>query len=86
MATITRATLDSYARRACMDLDLPTGDIWIQQGESGYAVMQTVGLGARDLDCCLTAKEAFLLLCGLSYGAQIRLKSLVAAEKAEARI
>jgi len=69
-----------------MDLDLPLGDIWIQQSGSGYAIMQTVGLGARELDSCLTAKEAFILLSGLSYGAQIRLKSLVAAEKAAARI
>ena len=72
MARITRATLDSYARRAAIDLGLPVEEIWIQNSETGYSVFRQFGAGAQALVECLNAKEAYYFLRGLSCGSQLR--------------
>ena len=86
MATVNRTTLDSYAHLAAINLGLPINDVWVEKSDSGYAVRQLHGHGAAELAACLTANEAFHFLHALSIGAQIKLKTLRAAEKEEARI
>ena len=76
MTRITRATLDAYAKRASMDLDLPVDDVWVEHSTTGYAIRKRQGPGAHELDACLTAKEALTFLRGLSTGAQIAALSL----------
>ena len=86
MAAISRVKLDAYAHLAAINLGLPINDVWVEKSHSGYVVRQLHGHGAAELATCLTANEAFHFLHALSVGAQIKLKTLRAAEKEEARI
>jgi len=86
MATVNRTTLDSYAHLAAINLGLPINDVWVEKSASGYAVRQQHGHGAAELAACLTINETYQFLQALSIGAQIKLKTLRAAEKEEARI
>jgi hypothetical protein len=86
MATISRPKLDAYAHLAAINLGLPIDDVWVEKSDSGYAVRQQHGHGAAELAACLTASEAYQFLNALSIGAQIKLKTLRAAEKEEAKI
>ena len=86
MATVSRVQLDSYAHLAAINLGLPIDDVWIERSDTGYAIRQQHGHGAAELAACLTASEAFHFLNALSIGAQVKLKTLRAAEKEAARI
>ena len=86
MATVSRAKLDAYAHLAAINLGLRIDDVWVEKSDSGYAVRQQHGHGAAELATCLTASEAFHFLHALSIGAQVKLKTLRAAEKEAARI
>ena len=86
MATVNRVKLDAYAHLAAINLGLPIDAVWVERSDSGYAIRQQHGHGAAELAACLTASEAFHFLNALSIGAQVKLKTLVAAEKEAARI
>ena len=86
MATISRPKLDAYAHLAAINLGLPIDDVWVEKSDSGYAVRQQHGHGAAELAACLTASEAFHFLHALSIGAQVKLKTLRAAEKEAVKI
>ena len=86
MATISRTKLDAYAHLAAINLGLPIDAIWVERSDTGYAIRQQHGRGAAELVACLTANEAYQFLQGLSIGAQVKLKTLRAAEKEAARI
>ena len=86
MATISRAKLDAYAHLAAINLGLPIDAIWLERSDCGYAIRQQHGRGAAELAACLTPSEAFHFLHALSIGAQVKLKTLRAAEKEAARI
>ena len=86
MATISRAKLDAYAHLAAINLGLPIDAIWLERSDTGYAIRQQHGRGAAELAACLTANEAYQFLQALSIGAQVKLKTLRAAEKEAARI
>ena len=86
MATVNRVKLDAYAHLAAINLGLPIDAIWLERSDTGYAIRQQHGRGAAELAACLTASEAYQFLNALSIGAQIKLKTLVAAEKEVARI
>ena len=86
MATISRTKLDAYAHLAAINLGLPIDAIWVERSDTGYAIRQQHGRGAAELAACLTANEAYQFLQALSIGAQVKLKTLRAAEKEAARI
>ena len=86
MATVNRVKLDAYAHLAAINLGLPIDAIWLERSDTGYAIRQQHGRGAAELAACLTANEAFHFLNALSIGAQVKLKTLVAAEKEAVRI
>jgi hypothetical protein len=86
MATISRPKLDAYAHLAAINLGLPIDAIWLERSDSGYAIRQQHGHGAAKLAACLTANEAYQFLNALSIGAQVKLKTLRAAEKEMAKI
>ena len=86
MATISRTKLDAYAHLAAINLGLPIDAIWLERSDTGYAIRQQHGRGAAELAACLTANEAYQFLQALSIGAQVKLKTLRAAEKEAARI
>jgi hypothetical protein len=86
MATVNRVKLDAYAHLAAINLGLPIDDVWVEKSDSGYAIRQQHGHGAAELAACLTANEAYQFLNALSIGAQVKLKTLRAAEKEAARI
>lgn len=86
MATISRPKLDAYAHLAAINLGLPIDAIWLERSDSGYAIRQQHGHGVAELAACLTANEAYQFLNALSIGAQVKLKTLRAAEKEMAKI
>ena len=86
MATINRTKLDAYAHLAAINLGLPIDAIWLERSDCGYAIRQQHGRGAAELAACLTANEAYQFLQALSIGAQVKLKTLRAAEKEAAKI